>query len=88
MSPLTKYTLARIGFFVVPFVALVVIGVEIVTSALIATTAALVLSLFALRKLRGAASAQIGGLKRRAGQGEYDDDMANEDRIVDNGKGR
>ena len=88
MNPLLKYSLARIGFFVVPFVVFVLIGFDMVTSALFATGVALILSLVALRTLRAAASAHLGTLGKRAGQGDYDQDMAIEDRIADDNTGR
>lgn len=84
MNPLVKYTLARLAFFLVPFVAFVMVGFDVVASALFATVIALLLSLFTLRSLRSAASAHLDSLSTRAGKGEYDGDMAVEDRIVDN----
>jgi hypothetical protein len=87
MSPVTKYSIARLTFFLVPFLVAVWLGIDVVFSALIGTGVALVLSLVALRKLRGEASAQVGSWKTRAGKGEYDQDMAREDNILfgDNG---
>lgn len=82
MSPVTKYTLVRLGFFLVPFGILLLLGVDVVLSALGGTIAALILSLVALRGLRGEASKQIGSWTTRAGKGEYDQDMAREDNIL------
>jgi hypothetical protein len=87
MSPVTKYSLVRLAFFLVPFVILLLLGVDVIFAALAGTGVALVLSLVVLKNMRAEASKQVGSWKVRAGKGEYDQDMAREDNILfgDNG---
>ena len=80
MSPLVTYSLARLGFFLVPLAVLLLLGFDWVWGAVIATIIALALSMLTLRGLRQRAADK---LQRRTEKPEKDRDSDTEDRQVD-----
>ena len=59
MRPWIKYTLIRLGIFVVALVILLVVGVNPYLSAIVAAVAGFVLSYVFFRKLRGQVAEEL-----------------------------
>jgi hypothetical protein len=65
MSPAVKYTLGRLGLFVVVFVLLTPVPVAFLVKAMIAVIASAVLSYFLLTKWRNEMAEQLGSVAER-----------------------
>jgi hypothetical protein len=71
MSPAVKYTLGRLGLFLIVFVALLMSPLNILVSAMIALVVSAVLSFFLLAEWRNQMGEQLAtAASRRAGEKE------------------
>lgn len=83
MSTWIQYTLARLAFFVVPLVILLVVGTGWVLSAVFASLIALALSVLFLNDLRARLSAEIS---TRVAKPTKDTDSDIEDSQIESAK--